>query len=112
VLPVLFRLKLQLITTVDGITGIIIGGITTDITITGTTIDTGPGLSASMRGVQAITDIGKRIIVRTAHYRLATAPIRRSHSSRLPRKPSSQAVLKLSRAITSRRCKNVRFQYL
>jgi DNA-binding NarL/FixJ family response regulator len=36
-------------------------------------------------------------------HRLATAPMRRSHSSRLPRKPSSQAVLKLSRAIISRR---------
>jgi hypothetical protein len=34
--------------------------------------------------------------------RLATAPIRRSHSSRLPRKPSSQAVLKLSRAINTK----------
>jgi hypothetical protein len=33
----------------------------------------------------------------------ATAPMRRSHSSRLPRKRSSQAVLKLSRAIISRR---------
>ena len=30
-------------------------------------------------------------------------PMRRSHSSRLPRKPSSQAVLKLSRAVISRR---------
>jgi Histidine kinase-, DNA gyrase B-, and HSP90-like ATPase len=29
--------------------------------------------------------------------------MRRSHSSRVPRKPSSQAVLKLSRAIISRR---------
>jgi hypothetical protein len=27
-------------------------------------------------------------------HRLATAPMRRSHSSRLPRRPSSQAVLK------------------
>jgi hypothetical protein len=36
-------------------------------------------------------------------YRRATAPIKRSHSSKLPRKPSSQAVLKLSRAFISRR---------
>jgi hypothetical protein len=36
-------------------------------------------------------------------YRLATAPMRRSHSSRFPRKPSSQAILKLNRAIISRR---------
>jgi hypothetical protein len=36
-------------------------------------------------------------------HRLATAPMRRSHSSRLPRKPISQAVLKLSRAVISRR---------
>jgi len=36
-------------------------------------------------------------------HRLATAPMRRSHSPRLPRKPSSQAVLKLSRAFISRR---------
>ncbi len=35
--------------------------------------------------------------------RRATAPINRSHSSKLPRKPSSQAVLKLSRAFISRR---------
>ena len=38
----------------------------------------------------------------TLVHRLATAPIRRSHSSRFPRKPSSQAVLKLSRAVISR----------
>jgi hypothetical protein len=65
VLPVLFRRQLRRIITVDGITDIIIGGITTDITITGSTIGTGPGLSASM-GVQGIIAIGKRIIVRTA----------------------------------------------
>jgi hypothetical protein len=64
VLPVLFRRQPRLIITVDGITDIITGGITTDITITGTTIGTGPGLSASL-GVQGIIAIGKRIIVRT-----------------------------------------------
>ena len=63
-LPVLFRRRLRLIITVDGITDIVTEGITTDITTTGTTIDTGPGLSASM-GVQGIIGIGKRIIVRT-----------------------------------------------
>ena len=36
-------------------------------------------------------------------HRLETAPMRRSHSSKLPRKPSSQAVLKLKRALISRR---------
>jgi hypothetical protein len=65
VLPVLFRHQLRLIITVDGTTDIVTEGITTDITITRTTIDTGPGLSASM-GVQGIIAIGKRIIVRTA----------------------------------------------
>jgi hypothetical protein len=65
VLPVLFRRKLRLIITVDGITDITIEGITTDITITTTTIGTGLGLSASM-GVQGIIAIGNRIIVRTA----------------------------------------------
>ena len=64
-LPVLFRRKLRLILTVDGITDIITEGITTDITITTTTIGTGPGLSASV-GVQGITAIGNRIISRTA----------------------------------------------
>ena len=58
-LPVLFRRKLRLILTVDGITDIITEGITTDITITTITIGTGPGLSASM-GVQGITAIGNR----------------------------------------------------
>jgi hypothetical protein len=66
VLPVLFRRQLRLIITVDGITDIITEGITTHITITGTTIGTGPGLSASMGGVQGIIVIGKRIIVRAA----------------------------------------------
>jgi hypothetical protein len=65
VLPVLFRRKLRLILTVDGITAIITEGITTNITITTTTIGTGVGLSASM-GVQVITVIGNRITVRTA----------------------------------------------
>ena len=64
-LPVLFRRKLRLIITVDGITGIVTEDITIDITITTTTIGTGPGLSASM-GVQGIIAIGNRIIVRTA----------------------------------------------
>jgi hypothetical protein len=64
VLPVLFRRKLRLILTMDGITDITTEGITTDITITTTTIGTGLGLSASM-GVQGIIGIGKRIIVRT-----------------------------------------------
>ena len=65
-LVVLFRRQLRLIITVDGIIDIITEGITTDITITGTTIGTGPGLSVSMGGVQGIIAIGKRIIVRTA----------------------------------------------
>jgi hypothetical protein len=65
VLPVLFRRKLRLITTVDDTTDIPTEGITTDIIITGTTIGTGLGLSASM-GVQGIIAIGKRIVVRTA----------------------------------------------
>jgi hypothetical protein len=65
VLPVLFRRKLRLIITMDGITDITIAGITTDITITTTTIGIGLGLSASM-GVQGIIAIGNRIIVRTA----------------------------------------------
>ena len=64
-LPVLFRRKLRLILTVDGITDITTEGITTDITITTTTIGTGLGLSAST-GVQGIIAIGNRIIVRTA----------------------------------------------
>ena len=73
-LPALFRRKLRLIITVGGITHITteaittdIGtkGITTGITIAGTTIGTALGLSAST-GVQGITVIGKRIIVRTA----------------------------------------------
>ena len=58
-LPVLFRRKLRLILTADGITDIITEGITTDITITVTTIGTGLGLSASM-GAQGITAIGNR----------------------------------------------------
>ena len=61
-LPVLFRRQLRLIITVDGITDIPTEGITTDITITGTTIGTEPGLSASMGGVQGIIAIGKRIL--------------------------------------------------
>ena len=65
VLPVLFRRKLRLIITMDGITDIITEGITTDITITTITIGTGLGLSASTGG-QGITAIGNRIIVRTA----------------------------------------------
>jgi hypothetical protein len=65
VLPVLFPHRLRLIITGEGITDIITEGITTGITITGTTIGTGPGLSASMGGVQGIIGIGKRIIVRT-----------------------------------------------
>ncbi len=65
-LPVLFRRQLRRIITMDGITDIITEGITTDINITGTTIGTGIGLSASMRGVQGTIAIGKQIIVRTA----------------------------------------------
>jgi hypothetical protein len=65
VLPALFRRQLPLIITVDGITDITTEGSTTDITITGTIIGTGPGLSAST-GVQGILAIGKRITVRTA----------------------------------------------
>jgi hypothetical protein len=49
----------------DGITDITTEGITTDITITTITIGTGLGPSASM-GIQGITAIGNRIIVRTA----------------------------------------------
>jgi len=63
VLPVLFRRRLRLIITMDGLTDIVTEGITTDITNTGTTIGTEPGLSPSM-GVQGIIAIGKRIIVR------------------------------------------------
>ena len=62
----MFRRQLRPIITMDGITDIITEGITTDISITGTTIGTGIGLSASMRGVQGTIAIGKRIIVRTA----------------------------------------------
>jgi hypothetical protein len=65
VLPALFRRKLRLIITVDGITDIVIEGISTDITITTITIGTGLGLSASM-DVRDITAIGNRINVRTA----------------------------------------------
>jgi hypothetical protein len=65
VLPVLFRRKLRLIITMDGITDITTEGITTDITITTTTIGTGLGLSAST-GVQGIIAIGERIVARTA----------------------------------------------
>ena len=64
-LPVLFRRKLRLILTVDGITDIVTEGITTDITITTITIDIGIGLSASM-GVQGIIATGKPEYVRTA----------------------------------------------
>ena len=73
-LPVLFRRKLRLIITVDGITDItteaittdiVTKGITTGITIASTTIGIALGLSASM-GVQGIIAIGNRIIVRTA----------------------------------------------
>jgi len=65
VLPALFRRKLQPIITTDGTIDIVIEGITTDITITTTTIGTEIGLSASM-GVQGIIAIGNRIIARTA----------------------------------------------
>ena len=58
-LPVLFRRKLRLIITMDGITDIITEGITTGIIITTITIGTGLGLSASM-GVQGIIAIGNR----------------------------------------------------
>ena len=68
-LPVLFRRKLRLIITVDGITDITTEGITTDITITTTTIGTGLGLLAST-DVQGITVIGNRIIVRAPRSRL------------------------------------------
>jgi hypothetical protein len=60
-LPVLFRRQLRLIITEAVTTDITTEGITTDITITATTIGTGPGLSASMEGVQGIIAIGKRI---------------------------------------------------
>jgi len=67
-LPVLFRRKLRLIITVDGITHIATGAITTNIimediitaiTIAGATIGTVVGLLASM-GVQGIIGIGKQ----------------------------------------------------
>jgi hypothetical protein len=61
VLPVLFRRKLRLIITVDGITDIVTEGITTDITITTTTIGTALGLSAST-GVQGIIAIGNGLL--------------------------------------------------
>ncbi len=70
-LPALFRRKLRLIITVDGITDIVTEGITTDITITTITIGTGLGLSTSM-DVRDITAIGNRIIVRTT---LTTADV-------------------------------------
>ncbi len=69
-LPVFFRRQLRLIITEDAITHITTEaittpsttiGITTDITMGGTTIGTGPGLSASM-GVQHIIAIGKRLL--------------------------------------------------
>jgi hypothetical protein len=47
----------------DGITRITTEAITTHIAITGTTICTGAGLSASM-GAQDIIAIGKRIFAR------------------------------------------------
>jgi hypothetical protein len=49
----------------DDTTDIPTEGITTHTAITGTTIGTGVGLSASM-GAPGIIAIGKRIIVRTA----------------------------------------------
>jgi hypothetical protein len=64
VLAALFRRKLRLIITVDGITDIITEGITTDITITAITIGTGIGLSASV-GARGIIAIGNRIILRS-----------------------------------------------
>jgi len=74
VLPALFRRQLRLIITMDGITHITTEAITTntttegiitDIIIAGTTIGTGPGLSAST-GVQGIIAIGKRVSVPSA----------------------------------------------
>jgi hypothetical protein len=53
------------ITTEAIITDIVLKGITTSISIAGTTIGTGVGLSASM-GVQDIIAIGKRIVARSA----------------------------------------------
>jgi hypothetical protein len=76
VLPVLFRYQLRLITTMDDTTDIPTEDITTHTAITGTTIGTGVGLSAST-GAQVITAIGNRIIVRTAlviHWSVCTAP--------------------------------------
>jgi hypothetical protein len=53
-----------------GITHITTGAITTHIAITGTTICTGAGLSASM-GARDIIAIGKQIVARTdAHHSL------------------------------------------
>ena len=62
-LPVLFRRQLRLIITEAIITDITTEGITIDITITATTIGTGPGLSASV-GVQVIIATGKGSSVR------------------------------------------------
>ena len=53
------------ITTEAITTDIVIKGITTSISIAGTTIGTGVGLSASM-GVQDFIAIGKRIVARSA----------------------------------------------
>jgi len=69
VLPVLFRRKLRLIITVDGITDIVTAGITIDITITTITIAIGLGLSAST-DVQGIIAIGKRIVRTAFHHSL------------------------------------------
>ena len=64
-MPALFPRQLRLIITEAVTIDTTTGGITIDITITRTTIGTGPGLSARM-GVQGIIAIGKRIIVCTA----------------------------------------------
>jgi hypothetical protein len=64
-LPVLFRRQPRLIVTMDGITRITTEAITTHIAITGTTICTGAGLSASM-GAPDIIAIGNRAVARTA----------------------------------------------
>jgi hypothetical protein len=52
-------------------------------------------------GVEPVFPKQKRII-----HRLATAPIGRSHSSRLPRKPSSQAVSHHTRIISASKMPN------
>jgi len=81
-LPVLFRRRPWLIVIMDGITPITMEAITTDIatkgittsiSIAGTTIGTGVGLSASV-GVQDTIAIGKRIDARKRVHHSVKSP--------------------------------------